>query len=90
MKEKTHTKLNISLPTEIYAWVVKKQAEENKKSRLSKTYISNIISDAIEQTKMREENEALLMQEDQIRKQEIAPTARSSSHITYPKKTRGK
>jgi hypothetical protein len=55
MKEKTHKKLNISLPNDLHAWVVKRQAEENKKSRLSKTAISTIIADAVEQAKAKEE-----------------------------------
>ncbi len=90
MKEKTHQKLNISLPKELHAWVVKKQSEENKKSRLSKASISAIIADAVQQTKTREDNEFLLMQDSPSIKEEIVQTARSSSHITYPKKTRGK
>lgn len=48
MKEKTHKKLNISLPKELHDWVLKKQAEENKKSALSKTAISTIIAHAVE------------------------------------------
>jgi hypothetical protein len=54
MKEKTHKKLNISLPNDLHAWVIKRQAEENKKSRLSKTAISTIIADAVEQAKAKE------------------------------------
>ncbi len=57
MKEKTHKKLNISLPNDLHAWVIKRQAEENKKSRLSKTAISTIIADAVEQAKAKEEEE---------------------------------
>jgi len=57
MKEKTHKKLNISLPNDLHAWVLKKQDEENKKSRFSKTPISNIIAYAIEQAKMIEEQQ---------------------------------
>ena len=57
MKEKTHQKLNISLPNDLHAWVVKRQAEENKKSRLSKTAISTIIADAVEQAKAKEEEQ---------------------------------
>jgi hypothetical protein len=90
MKEKTHTKLNISLPADLHAWVLKKQAEEKRKSKLSKTYISNIIADAVEQTKIREENERLLLQENVISKEGTAPTARSTSLTTYNVKTRRK
>ena len=82
MKEKTHTKLNISLPKELHAWVVKKQGEENKKSRLSKASISAIIADAVQQTKTREDNEKLLMQ-DTLNKVETARTAHSTVPITY-------
>jgi len=82
MKEKTHTKLNISLPKELHAWVVKKQGEENKKSRLSKASISAIIADAVQQTKTREDNEKLLMQ-DTPNKDETARTAHSTVPITY-------
>jgi len=57
MKEKTHKKLNISLPNDLHAWVIKRQAEENKKSRLSKTAISTIIADAVEQAKAKEEEQ---------------------------------
>lgn len=55
MKEKTHKKLNISLPKELHDWVLKKQAEENKKSPLAKTAISSIIADAIQKYISREE-----------------------------------
>lgn len=90
MKEKTHQKLNISLPKELHAWVVKKQGEENKKSRLSKASISAIIADAVQQTKTREDNEFLMMQDQPARKEETAVTARHSSPTIYTKKTRGK
>jgi hypothetical protein len=90
MKEKTHQKLNISLPKELHAWVVKKQREENKKSRLSKASISAIIADAVQQTKTREDNEFLMMQDQPTSKEETAVTARHSSPTIYTKKTRGK
>ena len=90
MKEKTHQKLNISLPKELHAWVVKKQREENKKSRLSKASISAIIADAVQQTKNREDNEFLMMQDQPTSKEETAVTARHSSPTIYTKKTRGK
>lgn len=90
MKEKTHKKLNISLPKELHSWVVKKQGEENKKSRLSKASISAIIADAVQQTKTREDNEFLMMQDANASKEEIAVTARHSSPTIYTKKTRGK
>ena len=90
MKEKTHQKLNISLPKDLHSWVVKKQNEENKKSRLSKASISAIIADAVQQTKTREDNEFLMMQDANASKEEIAVTARHSSPTIYTKKTRGK
>jgi hypothetical protein len=90
MKEKTHQKLNISLPKELHAWVVKKQHEENKKSRLSKVSISAIIADAVQQTKTREDNEFLMMQDQPTSKEETAVTARRSSPTIYTKKTRRK
>jgi hypothetical protein len=90
MKEKTHKKLNISLPNYLHTWVVKRQAEENKKSRLSKTAISTIIADAVEQAKIREENEKILMQDQPASKEETAVTVRHSSPTIYTKKTRGK
>lgn len=83
MKEKTHQKLNISLPKELHAWVLKKQGEENKKSRLSKASISAIIADAVQQTKTREDNEKILMQDTPASKDEIAPPARSTSPTSY-------
>ena len=86
MKEKTHTKLNISLPKELHAWVLKKQAEENKKSRLSKAAISTIIADAVQQTKIREDNEKILMQDTPASKDKIAPPARSFSPTSYTDK----
>jgi hypothetical protein len=90
MKEKTHQKLNISLPKELHAWVVKKQGEENKKSRLSKASISAIIADAVQQTKTREDNEFLMMQDANASKEETAAAARHSFPTIYTKKTRGK
>jgi hypothetical protein len=90
MKEKTHQKLNISLPKELHAWVVKKQSEENKKSRLSKASISAIIADAVQQIKTREHNEFLMMQETPASKHETAPTARSTVPITYTPKIKRK
>jgi hypothetical protein len=66
MKEKTHKKLNISLPNDLHAWVVKRQAEENKKSRLSKTAISTIIADAVEQAKIREEEQGKVHSPDSV------------------------
>ena len=82
--------MNISLPKELHAWVVKKQGEENKKSRLSKASISAIIADAVQQTKTREDNEFLMMQDTNASKEEIAETARHSFPTIYTKKTRGK
>jgi hypothetical protein len=90
MKKKTHEKLNISLPKELHDWVVKKQAEENKKSRLSKASISAIIADAVQQIKTREHNEFLMMQDSPASKHETAPTARSTVHITYTPKIKRK
>jgi hypothetical protein len=90
LKEKTHKKLNISLPKELHAWVLKRQAEENKKSRLSKTAISTIIAYAVEQAKIRDDNDKLLMEEHLSSKEEIAPTTRHSSPTIHAKKTRGK
>jgi len=90
MKEKTHQKLNISLPKELHAWVVKKQGEENKKSRLSKASISAIIADAIQQTKTREDNEFLMMQDSHSSKPETARTAQSTVPTTYISKIKRK
>ena len=90
MKEKTHQKLNISLPKELHAWVVKKQDEENKKSRLSKASISAIIADAIQQTKTREDNEFLMMQDSPSSKPETARTAQSTVPTTYISKIKRK
>jgi phage/plasmid-associated DNA primase len=90
MKEKTHKKLNISLPKELHAWVLKRQAEENRKSRLSKTAISTIIAYAVEQAKIRDDNDKLLMQEHHA--SERRDCANYPTLLSYHscKKTRGK
>ena len=51
MKAKTHTKLNISIPTELHQWVVDKKEKEQKKSKYARVGISNIITEAIQAAK---------------------------------------
>ena len=63
MKTKTHKKLNITLPLDVYDWAVKKQKEEQKKTRLGKVHFSNIIADAVAEMKQREDAERLLLNE---------------------------
>ena len=55
MKTKTHKKLNITLPLDVYEWAVKKQKEEQKKTRLGKVHFSNIIADAVAEMKARDD-----------------------------------
>lgn len=90
LKEKTHKKLNISLPKELHAWVLKRQAEENRKSRLSKTAISTIIAYAVEQAKSGMITTSYSCKNTTLAKEEIAPTTRHSSPTIHAKKTRGK
>jgi len=85
MKEKTHKKLNISLPNELHSWVIKRQAEENKKSRLSKTAISSIIADAVEQAKAKEEEGKVASPGNAGAKTLKASESSGSSHSTATK-----
>ena len=55
MKTKTHTKINISIPTELHQWVVEKKYKEQKKSKYAQVGISNIIAEAIQAAKDKEE-----------------------------------
>jgi hypothetical protein len=63
MKEKTHTKLNISIPTDLHSWVVEKKKTESKKLRYGKVGISNIVADCIERAKLAEERDRILLNE---------------------------
>jgi hypothetical protein len=92
MKEKTHKKLNISLPNDLHAWVVKRQAEENKKSRLSKTAISTIIADAVEQAKAKEEEQGKVPSPDSagakvVRASESSVSSRSTATRNSSRRT---
>ena len=47
MKEKTHKKLNISLPLDLHAFCVEKKNEEQAKNPMVTVPISKIISEAV-------------------------------------------
>jgi len=55
MKTQKHCKLNISLPAELHAWIVKRQKEEQAKTRFGTVPLSKIIADCVAKT-MDDEN----------------------------------
>jgi len=63
VKVKTHKKLNITLPIELHAWVVQRQREEQKKTRIAVVPLSKIIADCVEKTMQRERASAILLNE---------------------------
>ena len=87
MKEKTHKKLNISLPADLHAFCVKKKNEEQAKNPLATVAISKIIASAVREMKEEEDRRRIMMND-----QPNAPAhnARTSSP-TFPRgKTRSR
>ena len=82
MKTKTHKKLNITLPLDVYEWAVKKQQREQKKTRLGKVHLSNILADCVAEMMRREHAERLMMNENPTNTQ-----PHSGVKITNPRKT---
>ena len=78
MKEKTHTKLNISIPTDLHRWVVQKRDQEQKKTRLGNVGISNIVADCIERAKLAEERDRILLNEGNDPSPELADVVKPS------------
>lgn len=61
VKVKTHKKLNITLPLELHSWVVQRQREEQKKTRIAVVPLSKIIADCVEKTMQREKASAIML-----------------------------
>jgi hypothetical protein len=70
--------------TEELSAAARKRAKEQHRSLSG--YLNHLIEQDLGSSILKEEPPAY----GSKAKEEIAPTARSSSHITYPKKTRGK
>lgn len=84
MKEKTHKKLNISLPADLHAFCLQKKKEEQARNPLATVPISKIIALAVREMKEEEDRRKILLNETQ---NATAPNARLSSVSYRPKKT---
>jgi hypothetical protein len=58
MKTKTHTKLNVSIPIELHAFLIQKQKLEQSKNPLATIPLSKIVATAIQELKQDEEGNA--------------------------------
>jgi hypothetical protein len=85
MKEKTHKKLNISLPADLHAFCLQKKKEEQEKNPLATVPISKIIALAVREMKEEEDRRKILMND---KPNATAPNARPSSHTFSRGKTR--
>jgi hypothetical protein len=88
MKSKTHTKLNITLPIEVHQWCVKKQEEEQRKTKFGKVALSKIIAQAVQDMKTIDESGQFQMSE--IRQNNPAHDAQPSSPSLNHRKIKGK
>ena len=84
MKEKTHKKLNISLPADLHAFCLQKKKEEQAKNPLATVPISKIIALAVREMKEEEDRRKILMNDDP---NAPAPGARRSGVSYGQKKT---
>lgn len=103
MKVKTHKKLNITIPLDVYKWAVDKQEREQKKTRFGKVHLSNILADCVAEMMRREQAERLLLNNEPgnpqalphtgaeiLRPRKISAGGSGTPTIRYPKKQRGK
>lgn len=84
MKEKTHKKLNISLPADLHAFCLQKKKEEQAKNPLATVPISKIIAIAVREMKEEEDRREILMNDNP---NATAPNARRSGVSYGQKKT---
>jgi hypothetical protein len=82
MKEKTHTKLNISIPNDLHSWVVQKRDQEQKKTRFGNVKISNVIAHCIEAARQAELRDRIMMNEGNDPSPELA-------NVVTPSETSG-
>ena len=87
MKEKTHKKLNISLPADLHAFCVQKKKEEQARNPLATVPISKIIASAVREMKEEEDRRKILMNDNP---NTPAPDARRFFPTFSPKKTRSR
>ena len=85
MKEKTHKKLNISLPADLHAFCLQKKKEEQAKNPLATVPISKIIALAVREMKEEEDRRKILMNDNP---NAPVPSARPSSPTLHRGKTR--
>ena len=81
MKKKTHIKLNISLPRELHTWLVRRQKDEQKKTRIAVVPLSRIIAECVDKMMVEERNASLILNEE---KTEPLPHTGATARIVVP------
>jgi len=84
MKTKTHQKLNITLPLEVYAWCRQKQKEEQRRSPYATVRLSPIIAKAVQEMMERELKRTAALNETEGN---ADSQPHSGGNVTNPRKT---